>query len=561
LDKLILLVLVFSLLNNIDSVIASNFQMGLSSADQRHSIATEPLLFSTATGIRLDDSIISVGFDDAGDLYIFGENEQTGSDDDPQDCYIKKVNGTDFTQIYMTVFGGSDWDVGTDMFVDPIGRVYVTGYTKSPDFPVQNAFCQDYQNSTDCFVICFDTNGEDLLFSTYLGGSYEEEANSIFVDSESSIYVTGETVSNNFPVVNSYANHSGWHSDYGWHPDVFVAKFNSTGNGLVYSSLIGGNLGETATALAVDSQGNAYVAGITISEDFPTVNVYDEDPEQVDFYGSNEGFVFCLNSTGNGLVFSTLVGGNSSEFFSDIGLDSEGDIWVCGSTKSVDFPTRNSFQEYCDWFDCIVFELNSNGSMLLFSTVFGGQEYDMCYSLDIDERDNVYITGGSNSEEFPLVRQDISIYSFQQHDTDCFVMKISPGGTLLYSTFIGGSHGDWGESIAVDENGATLIGGITRSDDFPLRKELSAPADDVTNYNDGFAFILLDISDEDGDNIPNWWEIANDYDPLNPDAPLLELLSWYAPMILAVTVVASFTVTILWMSRHRIKSIYRKDDS
>ncbi|MHA2397022.1 MAG: SBBP repeat-containing protein, partial [Candidatus Thorarchaeota archaeon] len=506
----------------------------------------EPLVFSTLTGFRDYDEIVSVGLDNAGNIYAVGHIRQLINDEYDGNGFLYKINGSDFTLIYDRIFGGSRGESVNDMFVDPLGRVYIIGTTSSPDFPMQNAYCNTYQNSSDCFIMCYDADGE-IIFSTYFGGEWTDYGESIFVDDEGSIYVTGSTHSFNFPLVNSYSNKTGG-------SNVFVAKLNSTGNGLVYSSIIGGDDQETGLGLTVDSHGNAYIAGSTLSEDFPTVNAYDDTPYlPPTVFGINEGFVFSLNSTGNGLIFSTFIGGSDSDIFYDIELNAEGRVWVCGFTESDDFPTLNSYQEHSDDWDGIIFELTSNGSVLLFSTILGGQENDVCYSMDFDERDNVFVTGTSRSDEFPLVRAQKSLYdNYWYSDSDCFVMKISPEKSILYSTFVGGEEGEAGRSIAVDENGAAIVGGYTSSDDFPTRREISEKY--IDRYGDGFVFILLDIGDEDGDNIPNWWETANGYDPLNPEVPMPEFLTWYASTILMVGVVSSLTIIILWFGRHRIRS-------
>jgi hypothetical protein len=507
----------------------------------------EPLVFSTLTGLSDYDEIVSVGFDNAGNIYAVGNIRQLIDYEYSHDCFLYKINGSDFTLVYERTFGGSEADIVSDMFVDPFGKVYVTGNTHSPDFPIQNAYCNTYQNRTDCFITSFDTDGE-IIFSTFLGGQKPDYGESIFVDDEGSVYVTGDTESWDFPIVNSYGNYSGW-------SDVFVVKMNSTGNGLLYSSLVGGSKGEVGKGLTVDSQGNAYIAGVTISEDFPTVNAYDETSGQLSNIGPNECFVFRLNSTGNGLIFSTYFGGSDSEGFYDIELDSQGNVWVCGYTESDDFPTMNSYQEHGDDLDGIIFELSSNGSSLLFSTFLGGQDRDWCFSMEFDERDNLFVTGSSSSDDFPLVRDQKSLYVNTGHRaSDCFVMKISPEKTILYSTFVGGVNGESGRSIAVDENGAAIVGGWTSSTDFPLRREIFEKYND--RYGDGFVFILLDIGDEDGDNIPNWWETANGYDPLDPEVTMLEVLTWYAPIIIMVGVVTSLTTIILWFGRYRIRSLF-----
>jgi hypothetical protein len=551
-SSFILLVLVLGLLNNITVNSGYRNSLSLANSNQTGITIDEPLLFSTLTGLTSYDEIISVGLDASCNLYVAGNVKDSGNYDDSWDCFLWKINSTDFSLIYQTAFGGSDWDQVTDMFVSPMGRVYITGSTNSPDFPVKNAFCSDYQNHSDCFITSFDTNEEDLLFSTYLGGTWQDKGESIFVDAEGCIYVSGSTESSSFPRINSYVNYSGW-------SDVFVAKFNSSGNGLLFSTLVGGSEADAGLTLTVDSQGNAYVAGSTISEDFPTVNAYDDSPGALSNIGPNEGFVFCLNATGNGLIFSTFVGGTDSEVFYDIKLDSEGDVWVCGYTESDDFPMINSFQQYHDGTDCIIFELSSNGSVLLFSTIFGGQDYDVCYSMAIDERNNVYVTGSSSSSEFPLFREDRSYLSTSWYTaSDCFIMKISSEKAMLYSTLVGGRSSEGGRSIVIDESGAALVGGYTSSDDFPLKREISGPESAIMSSYDGFAFVLLDISDEDGDNIPNWWELVNGFDPLNPDTSLIEVLSWYASTIVLATVLVSLVVVILWIGRYRIRYVFNR---
>ncbi|MHA1663006.1 MAG: SBBP repeat-containing protein [Candidatus Thorarchaeota archaeon] len=510
---------------------------------------TEPLVFSTLTGNRTHDPVYCVDFNEAGDLYIAGITSDTGDYDDSCDIYLMKINGTDFSPINYTIIKGSDYDWVNDMQVKS-GRVYLVGSTGSDDFPVENAYCDSFQNSTDCFVMCFDANSFEVVFSTYLGGEDVDKGEAVFVDDEGSIYITGETSSYNFPLVNSFGNRTRYSA-------VFIAKLNASGNDLIYSSVIGGENGDAiGFALVGDSQGNAYVAGVTTSDDFPTVNAYNATPNPVGPGYRNDGIVLCLNATGNGLIFSTYLGGTQSETFYDIALDSDNDVWVCGLTQSTNFPNIDELLEYQDDMDGVLFELSSNGSELLFSTYIGGSDRDVCNSLGIDERDNVYVCGYSTSEDFPLYQAPSNLYiTGRFFANDGFLMKISPEKSILYSTRIGGSSSDSCNSLAVGRNGIMFVGGSAGSADFPQRREISAPSLDILSRGDGFALILLDISDEDGDIFPNWWEIVNGYDPLNPNAPMMEILVWYAPVILTIGVSVTLVVVILVLGRHRIKSL------
>ncbi|MGY5859228.1 MAG: SBBP repeat-containing protein [Candidatus Thorarchaeota archaeon] len=513
---------------------------------------TEPLVFSTLTGNRTQDYVTCIDYDEAGNLYLAGITSDTGDYDDNCDSFIMKINGTDFSPISYITIKGSNYDWVHDMCVKS-GRVYLVGNTGSDDFPVENAYCDTFQNSTDCFVMCFDANSMEVIFSTYLGGEHVDTGEAIFVDNEGSIFVTGKTNSNNFPVHNSYGNFTG---DSPFPPsDVYVVKINSSGNSLVYSSIIGGDAGgEVGLALVGDTLGNAYVAGVTTSEDFPTVNAFNATSNGIGLGYLNDGFVFCLNSTGNGLIFSTFIGGENSETFYDIVLDSNNDVWVCGLTESSDFPTVDNSLEFQGDMDGILFELCSNGSVLLYSSFIGGSDRDVCNSVGIDERDNVYVCGYSCSENFPLIQGASNLYITNKFfASDGFLLKISPEKSIQYSTRIGGRGSDSCKSIAVGRNGSVFVGGIAGSDDFPLRREISGPSSDIMSRGDGFALVLLDISDEDGDSFPNWWEMVNGYDPLNPNAPVIEILQWYAPVIL-IGVSATLLVIILILGRHRIKS-------
>ncbi|MCK4568595.1 MAG: SBBP repeat-containing protein, partial [Candidatus Thorarchaeota archaeon] len=318
LPRILLLILVAGFLIGPAPMIDTAAIMDITGPDESVINITEPLVFSTLTGNRTQDYITCVDIDEAGNLYVAGITHNTGDDYDILDSFLMKINGTDFSLIsYITIKGsGHDWV--NDMHVRS-GKVYLIGSTGSPDFPVENAYCDTFQNSTDCFVICFDVNNLEIVFSTYLGGDDVDTGEAIFVDYEGSVFVTGETYSDNFPLINSYGNDSSYSA-------VYVAKLNSSGNELIYSSVIGGDSGgEIGLALVGDSQGNAYVAGVTTSEDFPTTNAYNATSNGVGPGYRNDGFVFCLNATGNGFIFSTYIGGEQSEVFYDIALNSNND--------------------------------------------------------------------------------------------------------------------------------------------------------------------------------------------------------------------------------------------
>jgi hypothetical protein len=271
--------------------------------------------------------------------------------------------------VYATFLGGSGGtdhneyargDYGTAVAVDGAGNAYVAGDTYSADFPTTaGAFQTRYGGTGDNFVAKFNTNqsgAASLVYATYLGGSgweyspddittfhagggnnytFRPVAPGLAVDSAGDAYVAGWTTSSNFPTTAGAYQRSGT----GANGVAFVTKLNPSGSGLVYSTLVATNStsGPTAaSAIAVDSSGNAYVAGVTYSKSFPLMN-----PTQRKYGGNGDAFVTTLNASGSALLFSTYLGGSTGEYATGIALDSASppNAYVTGETGSADFPT------------------------------------------------------------------------------------------------------------------------------------------------------------------------------------------------------------------------------
>jgi hypothetical protein len=176
-------------------------------------------------------------------------------------------------------------------------------------------------------------------------------------------------------------------------------------------------------------------------------------------------FVFKLSANGLTLLYSTFIGGWSIDAGYSIAVDSSCNAYVAGKTDSSDFPAVNAYDSNRESLDGFVLKLSANGLTLLYSTFIGGQDYDYAHSVTVDASGNAYVTGGTESSDFPAVNEYNSTHV---GNDDCFVMKLSAdGSTLLYSTFIGGSDSDWGESIAIDADANVYVAGTTKSKDFP----------------------------------------------------------------------------------------------
>ena len=302
-----------------------------------------------------------------------------------------------------------------------------------------------------------------LIYSTYLGGSGFDQGYAIAVDSLGNSYVTGQTAAIDFPTTAG-----AFQTQYGG-GDAFVAKLNPSGNALVYSTYLASASGN---GIAIDSAGNAYITGDAGATSFPTTaSAFQTAPVGYD------AFITKLNATGSALVYSARFGGNLDDFSRGIALDGSGNAYitgwtVCRSTVCT-FPTVNAFQpNYAGGNnDAFVTEINSSGSALVYSTYLGGGKIingtdDWGEAIAVDSTGSVYVTGYTYSPDFPVTA---GAFDTARAGLDAFVTKFTPdGGSLVYSTFLGGAGREQGQGIAVDASGNAYVVGITESSDFPV---------------------------------------------------------------------------------------------
>ena len=360
---------------------------------------------------------------------------------------------------YSTYVGGSKFDSGNSIAVDTFGNAYVTGDTGSANFPTGNGIDPTLDGDFDAFVTKLNAAGSALVYSTYLGGSINDFGKSIAVDSSGIAYVTGLTNSVNFPTVNAFDP-----SFNGGSSDAFVTKLNATGSALVYSTYLGGSAIDNGSGIAVDSPGNAHITGETDSTNFPNANAFDPT-----FNGGNaDVFVTKLNPAGSALVYSTYLGSDSFESANGIAVDSSSNVYVIGDTDSSNFPTVNSIDSTYNGgsSDVFVTKLNAAGSALVYSTYLGGSEGDDGNGIAVDSSGNAYITGDTQSANFPTLNAIDP--TFNGGFLDCFVTKLNAtGSALVYSSYLGGSVNDSGNGIAADSAGNAYVTGLTDSDNFP----------------------------------------------------------------------------------------------
>lgn len=333
------------------------------------------------------------------------------------------------------------------------------------------------QNRVGFHVSSYDHKREliidpTLVYSTFLGGSNPDFGNAIAVDSSGNAYITGYTQSTDFPILGSTRSPN--------FTITFVTKMNATGTALIYSAEVGGNGGDYGNAIAVDSSGNAYVAGSTGSTDFPAISAM-----QAAFGGTLDAFLFKLNASGTALTYSTYIGGSGFEYGRGVAVDGSGNAYVTGTTYSNDFPTSaGAFRPASSTPTGFVTKVNSTGTRI-YSTTLDNDPIDFgdSYGIAADSGGNAYVTGSTGGSHFPVTTG--AFQTVFQGGYDAFVMKLNTAGTgLVYSTLIGGSGADIAKAIAIDGAGNAYIAGSTTSGNFPLPQA-------GTSYNGGQdAFIV-----------------------------------------------------------------------
>jgi hypothetical protein len=391
---------------------------------------------------------------------------------------------------YSTYLGGSGDEEGDSIAVDDSGNAYVTGFTYSTNFPTTpGAFQTTYGGGTDVFVTKLNPTGSGLVYSTYLGGNDYEEGLGIAVDATGNAYVTGDTASTNFPTTPG-----AFQTALGGGFDAFVTKLDPTGSMLLYSTHLGGSGGAQGFGIAVDAAGNAYVTGVTYGFDFPTTGgAFDTSFNG----GSSDAFVAKLDPTGSTLLYSTYLGGSGDEafVFGSIAVDAAGNAYVTSVTSSTNFPTTPG--AYHTTFgggfgDAFVTKLNPLGSALVYSTYLSGSDLDVGTGIALDTlpNPNAYVGGFSSSTDFPTTSNAFQTTFGGGGGFDVFVTKLNPtGSALVYSTYLGGSGGDYGGPIALDTlpNPNAYVVGTTRSTDFPTTPGAFQPAfGGGTFYGDAF---------------------------------------------------------------------------
>lgn len=381
------------------------------------------LIFSTYLGgisqevitevvVDSEDNIIVAGVTGSSDFPVVNafKSNSTGVTAGSVDSFITKFSEDGQSILYSTFFGGTGNDWLYTMNIDSAGRIAISGTTDSTDFPLLNPHQDTHAGGLDVYVALLDTDGQSLLFSTYIGTPGIDHGRRVDFDSLGNVVVTGMCGIGDIATTGAYQEeHSGGTAD------AFLAKFNITGT-LEYLTYLGGEGTDWGVDLAIDSDDNIVITGFTTSDEFPTMNPYQD--ERVAYA---DMFITKVAPNGQSLVFSTYLGGSSPDYGNAITIDSQDRIMVIGQTESTDFPTTFPYSTTDSMHDNVTVVVLDHEGSLLFSMVFGGEGNDVGIGVAWYSDDSYIVVGYTESIDFPIYDAYQGTYA---GDSDMFIMKI-----------------------------------------------------------------------------------------------------------------------------------------
>ena len=420
----------------------------------------KPHTYSRKTGV-----IIESGYRTIKDVVLFNIAEYNKSEDIIIDPY----------RIWATYYGAEGVDGAHSSCTDYIGNLYITGSTKSVNFPTQplaGAYNQSTYGGgdTDAFILKFNSSGV-RLWATYYGGTGYDYGFSTVTDSINNLYVVGRTTSPDFPLQILSGAYNQTVYGGGSDGDAFILKFNNSGDRL-WATYYGGSVSDHGHTICKDNSDNIYVTGNTESPDFP-LQTLPGAYNQTNLGGMGDAFILKFRSNGE-RIWATYYGGSSPELARNICTDLSGNIYVTGSTGSSDFPLQTlpgayNQTSFGGLYDVFILKFDIIGTRL-WATYYGKSETDVAYGLIVDNSDNLFVTGETESPDFPLQTLPGAYnQTTSGGDFDAFILKFSSSGIRLWATFYGGNYYEYGYSIITDNTDNLYVTGTTYSSNFPIQ--------------------------------------------------------------------------------------------
>lgn len=474
-----------------DYVITGKDEVGfqLGSYDRRAAVVIDPVLrYSSLLGGSEFDAASAIAVDSQNFAVVVGGTCSpnfpiTAGKTTPIPCsaFITKFDFTGSRLIFSTSIGAGTLftDVIFGLALDSANNIYVAGTTSFPgNFPTTpGAFQTVTKGGDDAFAVKLDPSGSHMIYSTLLGGSNFDRAADVAADASGNAYIVGSTQSVDFPTTpGAFQRQCKSVTVPGFCDSrpAFVTKLNASGTQAIYSTVLGGSDSETGSGIAVDSSGNAYVAGTTTSPDYPTTA---GSAQPVFGGGSQDGFVTKLSPSGSHPIYSTYLGGNGADQAISIAVDDFENAFVTGETGSKNFPTKKAFQPQCALVtsggcrNAFVVKLSPNLGQLIYSTFLGGGRdgFDFGAGIAVTKDGQSYVAGSTTSSAFPTTQTAFQrIFRGNSINANAFISKFSSAGGLIYSSYLGGEADAFAAGVALDrDTNAYLAGGVAPSG-FPV---------------------------------------------------------------------------------------------
>jgi hypothetical protein len=432
----------------------------------------------------VDDATVQI----AGDYRLTGERSvgfRIGDYDRSRELVIDPI-----VLGYSTFLGGSGADMASAIAIDADRNVYIAGHTTSADFPLHGGSPKATAGDRDAFVVKLNPAGDQILFSTFIGGSGNESLSPrIAIDSRGDIYLAGQTSSTDFPLTaDALQSHFA-----GGASDAYLVKLSGDGSQLLFSTYFGGEAADPLNGMAIDPKRNVYIAGSTFSSQLPITPGAFQSTRR----GPRDAWVAKLRLDPPAVIYATYLGGSDETFGSGLAVDAAGAAYLAARTLAADYPvTPGAAQTIFGGAgtgglrtgDAVVTKLHPNGSSLVYSTYVGGASGEIATAIFVDRSGSAFLTGLTYSKNFPVTA---GVFQSQHGggDADNFVTKIAPeGDRFIFSTYLGGNNSEQANGIAVDRMGFVHVAGTTSSSDFPTTSDALSRA--RKGENDAFVSIM-----------------------------------------------------------------------
>lgn len=452
--------------------------------DRNYPLIIDPITLNWASFMHSsgsDDYVMATTLDDDNYVYISGYTKSLTFPTTPGvfqdvygggiDAYVAKMTPQGTSLVYATYLGGYDWELAYGIGLNAKKEVYISGFLRSTDYPTTLGSVQPTSGGglIEGFVSCLSINGDNLIYSTYLGGSDRDYLYDMRVNSAGEAYVSGYTLSSNYPVTPG-----AFQTSLQGNGDAFVTKLAANGSSVLQSTFIGGSNYDLANGMALHSNGEVMLVGNTGSLDYPvTAGVVQPNMSTAPSSAVEDAFITKLSADFSSLEYSTYLGGTDTDGAYCVAVNSAGEAFVSGVTYSSNLSVSLGAYQHpgnasLGNGDAFVARFTSDGSSLSYLTYLGGSDIDFGKSIAVNSDNEVYLVGATRSLNFPVTAGSSAFAGMY----DLYVASLSSdGSTVNHATYLGGQYNDYpraASSLHLRSGNQVTIAATTHSSDIEL---------------------------------------------------------------------------------------------